>query len=87
MIGNSLIISVFQSWPQTAASCSTKERQTAESTLSSRTNPSHSTFTVKWEQVGAIMDAPALGMGHGQSKQKRPIKIGSAKVWGTVLTG
>lgn len=45
-----------------------------ESTLSSQTSPNHSTFIVKWDQVGMILKGSAvkgggsvsraLGMGH-----------------------
>ena len=41
------VLIVFQTSRWTAVSCFTKERQTVESMLSSQTNLSHSTFTVK----------------------------------------
>lgn len=42
-----IFLIVFQTSPWIAVSCLTKERQTVESMLSSQTNLSHSTFTVK----------------------------------------
>lgn len=41
----------FQRLLWTVVNCSTKERQTVESMLSSLTNQSHSMSTAKWDQV------------------------------------
>lgn len=48
------IFIVFKSSPWTVVSCLTKERPKVEYMLSSQTNLSLSTFTVKWVQVSEI---------------------------------